>query len=148
MTTLNVLMVEDDPGDVFLIQEALRHSALSVKLHHADNGEKALDYLHRRSPFQMADRPDMILLDLNLPRINGIEVLRDLKTVPELSDIPVIVLTTSKSEADASLCRQLGASGFLTKPPSFEKFLEVGKLIENFWLARPHSHGEHRQWIG
>ena len=141
-SSINILMVEDDPGDVFLIREALKSSALSFNLHHADNGEKALDFLHRRAPFESVERPDLILLDLNLPRVNGIEVLRDVKSVPELSAIPVIVLTTSKSEADASLCRQLGASDFISKAPSFEEFLAVGKVIENFWLERPTPNGE------
>lgn len=139
---IQILMVEDDPGDVFLIREALKSSALSYTLHHADNGEKALDFLYRRGPFESAERPDLILLDLNLPRVNGIEVLRDIKTVPELSVIPVIVLTTSKSEGDASLCRELGANSFISKAPSFEEFLEVGKVIENFWLQRPYFDGD------
>ena len=142
MKSIHILMVEDDPGDVFLIREALKCSNLSYTLHHADNGEKALDFLHHRAPFEAAHRPDLILLDLNLPRVNGIEVLRDVKSVPELSAIPVIVLTTSKSEADASLCRQLGADDFISKAPSFEEFLAVGRVIENFWLERPNPVGE------
>lgn len=142
MNPIQILMVEDDPGDVFLIREALKSSKLRFTVHHADNGEKALDFLHRRPPFEAAERPDLILLDLNLPRVNGIEVLRDVKSVPELSAIPVIVLTTSKSEADATLCRQLGASDFISKAPSFEEFLAVGKVIENFWLERPNPLGD------
>lgn len=141
-SSIQILMVEDDPGDVFLIREALKSSNLNFTVHHADNGEKALDFLHRRSPFDSAERPDLILLDLNLPRVNGIEVLRDVKSVPELNNIPVIVLTTSKSEADANLCRQLGANDFISKAPSFEEFLAVGRAIENFWLERPTPPGE------
>lgn len=141
MNPVDILLVEDDPGDVFLIREALKNSALRFEMHIADNGEKALDYLYRRTSFSTTERPDLIVLDLNLPRINGIEVLRDIKSVPELSAIPVIVLTTSKSEADASLCRELGASEFLSKPPSFEEFLEIGKLIERFWAERSHLDG-------
>ncbi|HZX31093.1 MAG TPA: response regulator [Rhodocyclaceae bacterium] len=139
---IQILMVEDDPGDVFLIREALKSSNLDFTVHHADNGERALDFLHRRPPFQSSERPDLILLDLNLPRVNGIEVLRDVKSVPELSNIPVIVLTTSKSEADANLCRQLGANDFISKAPSFEEFLAVGRAIETFWLERPTPPGE------
>lgn len=142
MNSIQILMVEDDPGDVFLIREALKSSMLRFTVHHADNGEKALDFLHRRKPFESSVRPDLILLDLNLPRVNGIEVLRDVKSVPELSDIPVIVLTTSKSEADAILCRQLGADDFISKAPSFEEFLAVGKVIEKFWLERPNPVGD------
>lgn len=142
MNSIHILMVEDDPGDVFLIREALKSSALRFDLHHADNGEKALDFLHRRGPYESAERPHLILLDLNLPRVNGIEVLRDVKSSPELSEIPVIVLTTSKSEADASLCRQLGASDFISKAPSFEEFLAVGKVIETFWLERQNPNGD------
>lgn len=139
---IDILLVEDDPGDVFLIREALKNSSLEFDLHIADNGEKALDYLYRRASFAAVARPDLIVLDLNLPRINGLEVLRDIKSVPELSTIPVIVLTTSKNEADATLCRELGASDFLSKPPSFEEFLEVGKLIEHFWMMRPRLDGD------
>lgn len=139
---IDILLVEDDPGDVFLIREALKCSSLGFKLNIADNGEKALDYLYRRSAYETAQRPDLIVLDLNLPRINGVEVLRDIKSVPELSTIPVIVLTTSKSEADARLCLDLGATVFLSKPPSFEEFLEVGQLIENFWLNKARHDGE------
>jgi len=135
-------MVEDDPGDVFLIREALKSSSLDFSLHHVDNGEKALDFLHHRGPFRDAAIPDLILLDLNLPRVNGVEVLRDVKSVPELSSIPVIVLTTSKSEADANLCRQLGASEFVSKAPSYEEFLSVGKLIERFWYSRSEIDGD------
>ncbi|MBS1188786.1 MAG: response regulator [Rhodocyclaceae bacterium] len=142
---IHILMVEDDPGDVFLIREALKSSALRFMLHHADNGEKALDFLHRRPPFEAAERPHLILLDLNLPRVNGIEVLRDIKSVPELSGIPVIVLSTSKSETDAHLCRQMGADDFISKAPSFEEFLAVGKVIEDFWLERQNPVGE-REW--
>jgi len=141
-TAIDILLVEDDPGDVFLIREALKNSSLEFQLHIADNGEKALDYLYHRASFEAATRPDLIVLDLNLPRINGLEVLRDIKSVPELRTIPVIVLTTSKNEADAALCRELGASNFLSKPPSFEEFLDVGKLIENFWITRPRLNGD------
>lgn len=140
--SVDILLVEDDPGDVFLIREALKNSSLEFDLQIADNGEKALDYLYRRASFAAAGRPDLIVLDLNLPRINGLEVLRDIKSVPELSTIPVIVLTTSKNEADATLCRELGASNFLSKPPSFEEFLEIGKLIEQFWMTRTRLDGD------
>lgn len=140
--TIDILLVEDDPGDVFLIREALKNSSLQFDLHIADNGEKALDYLFRRASFSTAERPDLIVLDLNLPRINGLEVLRDIKAVPELGAIPVIVLTTSKNEADAAMCCELGASNFLSKPPSFEEFLEVGKLIEEIWKTQSSPHGD------
>lgn len=142
MKCVNVLLVEDDPGDVFLIREAMKNSSLDFDVHVADNGEKALDYLYRRTTFVAVERPDLIMLDLNLPRINGLEVLREIKSVPELSSIPVIVLTTSKNEADASMCRTLGASEFLSKPPSFEEFLEIGKQLERFWLGRARPAGE------
>lgn len=142
MKAVDILLVEDDPGDVFLIREAMKNSVFRFDIRVADNGEKALDYLYRRSAHAGAERPDLIVLDLNLPRINGLEVLREIKSVPELNTIPVIVLTTSKNEADASLCRELGASGFLSKPPSFEEFLEIGRQIERFWREHSRPDGE------
>lgn len=145
--TIHILLVEDDPGDVFLIREALKSTSLPCSIDVADNGERALDYLHRRNSFAVAERPDLILLDLNLPRINGIEVLNDIKSVPRLSRIPVIVLTTSKNEADAGRCRELGADVFLSKPPSFEEFLNVGLAIERFWNSMTRKEGV-QAWQG
>lgn len=139
MEFIQILMVEDDPGDVFLIKEALEASSLRFTLHHVAHGERALDFLYRRNSYEASPRPDLILLDLNLPRINGIEVLRCIKSEFDLSTIPVIVLTTSKSEVDAALCRQLGASGFISKAASFEGFYGMGKLIERIWLDRADS---------
>lgn len=138
---INILLVEDDPGDVFLIREALKSTALPCSIQVADNGEKALDFLYRRRGFAAVERPDLILLDLNLPRVNGLEVLHDIKSAPDLRAIPVIVLTTSKNDADAGRCRELGADDFLSKPPSFEEFLAVGQVIEQFWSGRTRRDG-------
>lgn len=135
-TSTAILLVEDDPGDVFLFREALRNTSLEYELHVADNGEKALDFMHRRPPFAGARRPDLVVLDLNLPRINGIEVLREIRALPEFGELPVIVLTTSKSDTDARLCRELGANAFLSKPPAFDEFLAVGQTIERFCHER------------
>lgn len=136
MEPIHILMVEDDPGDVFLIKEALGASSLRFTLHHAEHGEQALDFVYQRNSHQSAPRPHLILLDLNLPRISGIEVLRNIKFEPGLRTIPVIVLTTSRSDGDSTLCHQLGASAFISKAASFEGFHEVGKFIENFWLGQ------------
>lgn len=133
MKSIEILMVEDDPGDGFLIREALNHSGLSFRLHHVDNGETALDFLLRRKAFETAIRPDLILLDLNLPRIGGIEILGELSALPDFSMPPVLVLTTSRNEADVAACKSLGASGFLSKPPTFDEFLNIGNAIAGFW---------------
>ena len=100
MKPVEVLLVEDDPGDVILTQEGLRASKLHINLHVVDNGEKALAFLHREPPYEDAPRPGLIILDLNLPRVNGMEVLKEIKTSEALQTIPTVILTTSRAEED------------------------------------------------
>jgi chemotaxis family two-component system response regulator Rcp1 len=135
MQTLNgkvvdILLVEDNPGDVELVREALTEAKVRNELHVAVDGEKAIEFLKGSDPC-----PDLILLDLNLPRKNGREVLQDIKSDPRLSIIPVVVLTSSKEEEDIIRSYRLHANCYITKPVDLEQFLNVVKSIENFWLA-------------
>lgn len=139
---IEVLLVEDDPGDVVLTREGLATSTLSLNLHVVDNGEKAVDFLDRRSPYAAVPRPDLVILDLNLPRLNGFEVLAHIKANDSLKDIPVVVLTTSKAKTDADRSTEIGADCFLSKPPDFGGFARVVKSIEAFWSALVPKPGE------
>ncbi|OZM84162.1 response regulator [Pseudonocardia sp. MH-G8] len=132
--TINVLLVEDDPGDVLMTREAFDeylHNRLDV----VSDGEAALAYLHREEPYADAPRPDLILLDLNLPRRDGREVLREVKADPNLASIPVIVLTTSQAEEDVLRSYQLHANAYVTKPVDFEGFIEAIKQIDHFFVS-------------
>jgi CheY-like chemotaxis protein len=132
--TINVLLVEDDPGDVLMTREAFEehlHNRLDV----VTDGAAALDYLRHVEPYAAAPRPDLILLDLNLPRRDGREVLQEIKADPDLRHIPVIVLTTSRAEEDVLRSYQLHANAFVTKPVDFEGFLEAIKQIDHFFLS-------------
>ena len=130
---LAVLLVEDDPGDVLIAQEALRAGNLSTRLNVVRDGVEALDYLHRRGDFPAAARPDLILLDLNLPRMSGHEVLAQVKTDPDLRRIPVVVLSTSVAAADIAKSYDLYANVYVTKPVDFDEFTDVVKQIDDFF---------------
>ncbi len=132
---VEILLVEDNEGDVRLTREALREGHLSNRLHVAEDGERALDFLYRRGDFTNAPRPDLILLDLNLPRLDGREVLAEIKADPSLKRIPVVVLTTSRAEEDLVRMYDLHANCFITKPVDFDQFIQVVKTIENFWFT-------------
>ena len=132
---IQILLVEDSPGDVRLTREALRDGKVANELHVVDNGEAALAFLRRGAGYSDAPTPDLILLDLNLPRKPGHEVLTELKNDPVLRSIPVAVLTTSEAEADVLRSYELGASCYLTKPVDFNEFLKVIGAIEDFWLT-------------
>ncbi|UXI66820.1 response regulator [Tahibacter amnicola] len=140
MTTLDgrpveILLVEDNEGDVRLTREALREGHFCNRLSVVGDGVHALDFLYRRPPYQEAPRPDLILLDLNLPRIDGREVLAEIKSDPSLRRIPVVVLTTSRAEEDLVRTYDLHANCFITKPVDFDQFIQVVKNIENFWFT-------------
>ncbi|HWV17038.1 MAG TPA: response regulator [Rhodocyclaceae bacterium] len=135
MKPVEVLLVEDDPGDVILTQEGLRASKLHINLHVVDNGEKALAFLHREPPYEDAPRPGLIILDLNLPRVNGMEVLKEIKTSESLQTIPTVILTTSRAEEDVVRSYKLGANCYVSKPLNLDEFVKVVGSIETFWFT-------------
>ena len=132
---LGVLLVEDDPGDVMIAQEALKASRLTSKLTVVPDGVEALRYLRRENGYAEAPRPDLILLDLNLPKKSGHEVLAEVKADPELRKIPVVVLTTSGAAEDVVRSYDLHANVFVTKPVDFDHFTGVIKQIDDFFLT-------------
>lgn len=132
---VEVLLIEDNPGDIRLTQEAFKEGRVLVNLTVAMDGVEALDVLNRRGKFGSASRPDLILLDLNLPKKSGREVLEEIKASDELRRIPVIVMTTSKAEADIHRAYNLNANCYVTKPVELDEFLEVVRSIEDFWLT-------------
>ena len=132
---LEVLLVEDSLGDVRLTQEALKDAKVHINLRVVRDGIDAMAFLMREGEYATASRPDLILLDLNLPRKDGREVLREIKENQELKTIPVVILTTSASEADILRSYLLHANCYITKPVNLDGFLTVVKSIDNFWLS-------------
>ena len=132
---VEVLLVEDDPGDVDLTREMLTQEKVVVNLHVVGDGVEALAYLRREGPYRNAVRPDVVLLDLNMPRKDGREVLRDLKQDDHLKVIPVVVLTTSDAEGDVLKSYQLGANCYVTKPVGLAQFARIVSVIEDFWFT-------------
>jgi CheY-like chemotaxis protein len=132
---IEVLLVEDDPGDVLLIQEAFADNKVRNRLHSVSDGVDALRFLRREGEYADAPRPDLILLDLNLPRKDGREVLAEVKTDERLRQIPVVVLTTSKLEEDVLRSYQLHANAYVTKPVDFDRFIEVVRQIDEFFVT-------------
>ncbi len=130
---LSVLLVEDDPGDVMIAREALAAGRLSTDLHVVTDGVEAMSYLRQSEGFSDAIRPDLILLDLNLPRKSGHEVLAEVKQDPRLRRIPVVVLTTSQAQEDVAKSYDLHASVHVSKPVDFDEFTEVVKQIDDFF---------------
>jgi two-component system, chemotaxis family, response regulator Rcp1 len=132
---IELLLVEDSEPDVRLTQEALREAKVKNRLSVVDDGVEALKFLRRQGPYADAPRPDLILLDLNLPRKDGRQVLEEIKNDASLKCIPVVILTTSKSEEDVLRAYQLHANCYITKPVDFNRFMEVVQSIESFWLT-------------
>jgi two-component system, chemotaxis family, response regulator Rcp1 len=132
---IEVLLVEDNPGDVRLTQEALKDGKIQVRLSVASDGVEAMDFLLHRGKHTQAPTPDLILLDLNLPRMSGRDVLREIKNDPGLKRLPVIVMTTSKAEQDIARAYSLNANCYITKPLELDEFLNVVRTIEDFWLT-------------
>ncbi len=132
---VDILLVEDDSGDVELTKEGLLAAKMIVNLHVVDDGEKALKFLKKEAPYLDAVRPDIILLDLNMPRKNGQETLREIKADANLRSIPVVILTTSEAENDIVRCYDLGANCYIAKPLGFEAFIKVVGMIEEFWFT-------------
>lgn len=135
LRAIEILMVEDNPGDVRLTREALKGGKVWNQLNVVEDGVAALDFLYRRAPFQDAPRPDLILLDLNLPKMDGREVLSRIKSDDSLKTIPVVVLTTSQAEEDVVRAYRLNANCYVTKPVDLHQFNRIVQAIEEFWLT-------------
>jgi CheY-like chemotaxis protein len=132
---VEILLVEDDPGDVLITREAIESSKVANRLSVVSNGEEALQFLQRQEPFADAPRPGLILLDLNLPRLDGREVLARVKADPDLRRIPVVVLTTSSSDDDIVRSYDLHANAYVTKPVDFDQFMSVVRQIDHFFVS-------------
>lgn len=135
MQPIEILLVEDNPGDVRLTREALKDARVANTLHVVEDGVAALDYLRRQGQYSDAPRPHLVLLDLNLPKKNGREVLAEIKSDEHLKRIPVVILTTSQAEEDVLRAYNLHANCYITKPVDFTQFTKVVKTIEDFWLT-------------
>jgi chemotaxis family two-component system response regulator Rcp1 len=132
---VEILLVEDNPGDIRLMQEAFKEGKFRSHLNVTRDGEQALAFLQRTGSYADSPRPAFILLDLNLPRKDGREVLAEIKQEKSLRQIPVVVLSTSTSVEDVQTAYDLHANCYITKPPDLDKLIQVGKLIESFWLT-------------
>ncbi|MDD2901606.1 MAG: response regulator [Syntrophales bacterium] len=132
---IEILLVEDNPGDVRLTKEALKEGKVVNNLHTVEDGEEAMAFLRRQGPYAQVTRPDLILLDLNLPKKSGREVLAEIKEDSDLRRIPVVILTVSEAEQDIIKSYNLHANCYITKPVNLEQFMEVVQSIENFWLT-------------
>lgn len=131
---IDILLVEDDPGDVLITREAFQHNKIKNNLHVARDGEEGLDFLYRRGGFENAPRPDLILLDLNLPKYDGRQLLEKIKSDPGLCHIPVVVLTTSSAEEDILRSYKLHANAYVTKPVDLDQFMSAVRQIDEFFV--------------
>jgi CheY-like chemotaxis protein len=131
---IDILLVEDDPGDELITREAFEHNKLRNRLHVAHDGEEGLNYLYQRGAYEDAKRPDLILLDLNLPKYDGRQLLEKIKSDPDLSRIPVVVLTTSSAEEDVLRSYKLHANAYVTKPVDLDQFMNAVRQIDEFFL--------------
>ena len=132
---IEILLVEDSPADVLIAREALSEAKLLNTIHVAEDGIEAMDFLYKRGKFASAPRPDLILLDLNLPRKNGREVLAEIKADDDLKNIPVVVLTTSSAEEDVLRSYNLHANCYVVKPVEFDSFVKAVQSIQHFWFS-------------
>lgn len=130
-----ILLLEDEPADAHLVRVSLREARVHCLLHHLLDGREGLDFLHRKPPYEQAPRPDLILLDLNMPRMNGREFLAEMKAEEALCDIPVVVLTTSEVERDVEASFKNGASGYITKPVDIEQFAAAIAQLSDYWFV-------------
>ena len=132
---IDILLVEDNPGDVRLTVEAFKDGHILNTIHHVTDGVEAMSFLNREEGYADAPKPDIVLLDLNLPRMKGQEVLSRMRQQETLKRIPVVALTTSSAKEDVDRCYALGANAYIVKPVEFDKFLEVVKSFQQFWLC-------------
>lgn len=136
VSAFQILLIEDDPADARLAQIALRDAKVVSTVHHVRDGVEALEFLRRKPPeFANAPRPDLVLLDLNMPRMDGRQVLQSIKSDPDLKTIPVVVLTTSDVDRDIAASYSLGANSFVTKPMDVDEFCAVIRGIESYWFS-------------
>jgi CheY-like chemotaxis protein len=131
---IDILLVEDDPGDELITREAFEHNKLQNRLHVAHDGEEGLNYLYKRGEFADAPRPDLILLDLNLPKYDGRQLLEKVKSDPDLARIPIVVLTTSAAEEDILKSYKLHANAYVTKPVDLDQFMKAVRQIDEFFV--------------
>ena len=131
---MNILLIEDNPGDVRLAQEAFKEGKYNVNLEVVMDGLEALKFLHKETPYQDVITPDLILLDLNLPKKDGREVLQEVKSDPDLKCIPIVVLTTSNAQQDILKSYNLHVNSYINKPVDFDKFFDIIQTIEEFWV--------------
>ena len=132
---VEILLVEDNPGDARLCQEALKESKILNNLHIAKDGQEALDFIFKIGEYQDVPTPDLIILDLNLPKVHGKDVLRQVKENENTKKIPVVVLSSSKAEEDIIKSYELHANSYITKPLDFNQFIEIVKELNEFWLG-------------
>jgi CheY-like chemotaxis protein len=132
---IDILLVEDNPADARLTREAFIDSKMANTLHHVRNGDEAMAFLNRKPPFADAPRPDVVLLDLNMPGMDGRAVLAEMKSDPQLKTIPVVVLTTSEAEEDIARSYELHCNCYVTKPVDFDKFVSIVQAIDDFWVS-------------
>jgi len=135
LVPVNILLIEDNPGDVRLTQEAFKEGSIDIQLDVVMDGVEAIKYLKKEMPYNQATTPDLILLDLNLPKKDGREVLQDIKTDNNLKRIPVVVLTTSNAQQDILKSYNLHVNCYVNKPVDFDKFFDIIQKIEDFWLG-------------
>ncbi len=132
---IDILLVEDNPGDIDLTKEALEDAKVANRLHVVEDGEQALDFIFRRGQYVDAPRPDLVLLDLNLPKRDGREVLQEIRANAGVTDIPVVILTSSQADEDIVRAYRLHANCYISKPVNFVQFLKIIHAIEDFWLT-------------
>ncbi|MDZ7737582.1 MAG: response regulator [Bacteroidales bacterium] len=135
LKSIDILLAEDNPGDADLAIEALEESKMKNRLFTVSDGQEALDFLYKKGKYQDMPRPDLILLDLNMPRVDGREVLKIVKEDKDLRSIPIVILTTSKAEEDIIKSYNLHANCYISKPLDLDKFIEVVNNIEDFWIS-------------
>ncbi len=134
-TPVDILLVEDNPGDIRLIEENLKEFKVGNNLHIVEDGEEAMAFLRKKGEYREAPRPDLVLLDLNLPKKDGREVLEEIRADKNLTTIPVVILTSSKAEEDIAKAYKLHANCYITKPVGLAQFVRIVKAIEDFWLS-------------
>lgn len=135
LNSIEILLIEDSPSDANLTMQSLQQAKITNRLHWVEEGEAAMDFLYQRGEYINAPRPDLIVLDLNLPGMDGREILADVKADPDLRRIPVVVLTTSSNEEDVFRSYDLNANCYVTKPFNVQQFIQVVQLISDFWLT-------------